>query len=535
MNIKFARPSFIQTNKNIILPDLDSNKVKKNKRNSLKYKLSIKEDVLSVIKSKMKESYIKKERDYEKLAGNIIAKHKNNYSSQAENNYYIMFITNITSEKSHRIRLNYSERLLEINQKEMLFKYYKRSNCYSKLKVITKTYDNNTIFFPNYFADHIIYSIMERYLDYKEKLILRKEKENILKLLNFPTTNNIRINRYIDISNKIIESLSENNNSIDLENNLKNLNDDSSNKSSSKESNSSTKVTKLINKLETNLRKTERIIKKSNKNLIKLKTKDFGNKNIKTKDKLKFRKMKSETKPISFNQKKIIQKIYLDDYLFKKLGILKNEIKNDDGKKENNNYKNNLYLETSSNQKNNNNKISRNVKNYKFTSLTEDGKIINDFKRTDLFIYDYFTDKNLKRKKIIKNTIKNSIKEYETSKSQKLISFLKAKEKALIKKFRLSSSKKKINKNFVQRDGFTTEVIQIQEILNRQKLKEERTLQLKRRNEDDYLQSIILFYNKDNSKYINSESMTERIRLNIRKLQKNKKFGNIVSLLNKKS
>ena len=50
----------------------------------------------------------------------------------------------------------------------------------------------------------------------------------------------------------------------------------------------------------------------------------------------------------------------------------------------------------------------------------------------------------------------------------------------------------------------------------------------------DILPSIGLFYNKNNSNFINSKSMSERIKLNIKKILKNKKYKNIFSFIDNK-
>ena len=110
----------------------------------------------------------------------------------------------------------------------------------------------------------------------------------------------------------------------------------------------------------------------------------------------------------------------------------------------------------------------------------------------------------------------------------------------MIKGFTLSSSRKKL-KNFVQKDGFTTEVTQIKDILK--KLKNKKTLKLRgintfyenkeQKSNTEYIPSKNLFY-RNNDRYINTESLTERIRMNIKKLLKKKKFSNSISVLFKK-
>jgi hypothetical protein len=64
----------------------------------------------------------------------------------------------------------------------------------------------------------------------------------------------------------------------------------------------------------------------------------------------------------------------------------------------------------------------------------KDSGIIHNFKSTNLFLYNYFKEKNLEKSKKIKKTIINSIKEYETLQNLRTISFLNSKKKTLVKK-----------------------------------------------------------------------------------------------------
>ena len=177
MRKKFVRGSVINTTKTIKIPELNNDNIKNIQRNSLRFDPKNHGDVLFQIQAKLKQSYLKKVKNFEKKAGNIITKHKYKYSNEAQSNYYKMFIANITSEKSHRIRLKYTEKALEVDPKEILNDYYRKHDCYSRLRIITKTYDNNIIFFPNYFVNENVYSIMEKYLEHKEKFIERAEKD----------------------------------------------------------------------------------------------------------------------------------------------------------------------------------------------------------------------------------------------------------------------------------------------------------------------------------------------------------------------
>ena len=546
MRKKFVRGSVINTTKTIKIPELNNNNIKNIQRNSLRFDPKNHGDVLFQIQAKLKQSYLKKVKNFEKKAGNIITKHKYKYSNEAQSNYYKMFIANITSEKSHRIRLKYTETALEVDPKEILNDYYRKHDCYSRLRIITKTYDNNIIFFPNYFVNENVYSIMEKYLEQKEKFIERAEKDIKNNKLNIPKLKHKITDSYNEISNKIIESFIHNDSVILEDNfNLKNLNDSSSSKSSINKSNSSIKVTKLIKDLDNNLEKKKRHQKSLTKKIIKLKTKRFAFKKFKINDidddnvknnnynnDIAVKRMNSETKPISLYQNKIIQKIYLDDFLYKKKYFLKNEIKtHNQEKKKDNIQDNNIYSKTFSNLYSNNNPI--NINSYKFKGHKEDSRNIHNFKSTNLFLYNYFKEKNMEKSKKIKKSIINTIKEYETLKNERILSLFKSKEKTLVKNFSLSSSKKKLFKNYVQRDGFTTEITKLKDILNMQKLREKKAFNIKDKADEDFLLSAILFYNRKNDSYINSVSMTERIRLNIRKLLKNKRYEYLSLIGNK--
>ena len=335
MNVKLSRPSFTKGKDNNLLNLNDVFTQKENKRKSLIFKKVDQGEVLFKLEQKIRQLYLKKEKEFERKAGNIIKRYKYNHANQAQNNYNKMFITNITSLKSHRIRLQYSERVIEINPKEMLTKYYNKKISYIKLKSLTKTFDENIIFFPNYFVNDNVYSIMDKYLVNKEKLILRTEKDNKKYFMYHKILKNNKMYNYQDISNKILETFS-NKNSIDLENNLKNLNDESSSDKNIDSNNTSKQVKKLIDNISNNFEKKKRNKIKLNKNMLKLITKNYEIKIKKDEKNLQIKRMKSQTKPTTFDQKKKKKKLYLDDYLNKKVGILKN---NDE--KENNKIKDN--------------------------------------------------------------------------------------------------------------------------------------------------------------------------------------------------
>ena len=528
MKVKFSRPSFTKKNDNNILKLNDDFTQKKNQKKSLIFKKLDQGEVLFRIEQKIRQAYLKKEKEFEKKAGNIIKNNKYNHTNQAQNNYNKMFIENITSLKSHRIRLKYVEILIEINPKEMLKKYYNKKISYNKLKSLTKTFDENIIFFPNYFVNENVYSIMEKLLEDKEKLILRTEKDNKKYFMHYKTLKNKKINDYQGISNKILESFSDKNNNIDLEDNLKNLNDESSSDKNIDSNNSSKQVKKLINNINNNFEKKCINKKKSNKNILKLITKNYEIKNKKEEQNIQFKRMKSETKPITFNKNKIIEKIYLDDFLYKKAGLLKNNHRNENNKIK----ENNIYFHTISNSnKNDNNPINK----YIYKNVKQKGKSSKNYKSIEVFIYNFIKQRNLKRKKKIKPIIINSVNDYELEKHQKILSLLKAKEKTITKCFSLSSSKKKLNKNFIQNDGFTTEITPIKDILNRNKIKEGEIFHSTEYTNKNNLQSPHLFYNKNGLKYINYESMSERIKINIGTLLRNRDYKYIYPLLKTKS
>ena len=530
MKFKISRPSFSKSNKNINnMQDLSPNRVKKIHRMTLKFTQSDYGEVLHRIHEKRIQSYIKEQKEFEKKAGSIITKHIYNYANQFKDNFYKMFVANVTSEKSHRIRLKYIEGILGFNYKEMVCKYYNKSESYENLRMIFKTYNNSNIMcHPNYYVNETVYIIMEKFFEKKVKYILRKEKDNKLYYIKYQNLKNRRF--YIDreISNKIKESFIEDDNSIDLEDNLKNLNDESFSYSHNNISNSSFKVKQLITNLNNNLEENKKRKKQLKKKMFKIITKNYDIKEEKLKENVNRRK--SQIKPVTFKENNLMQKIYLDNYLTKKFGWLKSQNKNDnenktESVKKNNLLENKIYFQTVSNEKiTNNNPI--NIYTYKNKNL--DGKSLNNFKPTGLFIYNFFKQQNIEKKKRIKNTIINCIKEYQSLKSQKIISFLKSKEKASTKNFTLSSSRKRLNKNFVQGDGYTTEVTKLKDLLNKQKLKEKRNFHSKGK---DFLHSSLFF--RDNC--TNYESMTSRIKTNLLLFSKNKKYKSVFPLLTKQS
>ena len=133
MKFKISRPSFSKSNKNINnMQDLSPNKVKKIHRMTLKFTQSDYGEVLHRIHEKRIQSYIKEQKEFEKKAGSIITKHIYNYANQFKDNFYKMFVANVTSEKSHRIRLKYIEGILGFNYKEMVCKYYNNGKIFRK-------------------------------------------------------------------------------------------------------------------------------------------------------------------------------------------------------------------------------------------------------------------------------------------------------------------------------------------------------------------------------------------------------------------
>ena len=523
MSTKITRLSFINSNKNNNNTiDSSQKKNKKYQRKTLRFTKEDYGEVLHRIKEKKIESYIKEQKEFEKKAGSIIIKHKYNHANQVQNNFYKMFTENFTLEKSHRIRLKYIEGILESNDKEILLKYYNLRDCYDKLKLLSESFDNNIIFYPNYFINENIYLIMEKFLENKEKYILRTKKDN---KINYYKNKILKKRRFYrqEISNKIFESFIEDDNSIDLEDNLKNLNEESSSFNHKNFSNSSFKVKQLINNLNNNENKKERQ-KQLKTKIFKIITKNYDINNENTNE--NFKRMNSLTKPISFKENNIMQKLYLDNYLFKKYGWLNNKKKNETEVKNNNFSEKKIYFKTLSHEKINNNPI--NIYTYKDKNRKQNGKSLHNFKPTHLFIYNFFKQKNLGKNKKIKNMIINSINEYQTFKNQKIISFLKEKEKKNTKNYTLSSSRKRLNKNFVQGDGYTAEITRLKDIINKQKIKENKKFLSKGKL---YLNSA-LFYNNN---YNNYESMISRINTNIQLLSKNTKYKIMFPLLGNKT
>lgn len=534
MSIKFAKLPFLFSNQNF-LKDVDHLPSKKTRGKSIKLKPSIKDDIIFRIGNKMKQT-LNRRKDYEKKVRNILNKNINKDTHRAQENFYSMIINNILSDKSHRIRTKFLEMHLETNLYEILSKFYKRNDSYDKLKFLNNVYANNIIYFPNYFINQNVYYIMEKYLEAKENLFIKIAADNKRRKIMLHLTNVKKRNRFQDFSSKILESFSEDN-EINLENNLKNLNDESFDYSKINLNDSSFKVQKLIYELNKNLYKKKKKKKVVFlKNYEKIKTKNYDVAITKFNNNLRMKRQATLSRPVGFNKNMIMQQLYLNDFLAKRFEYYKTK---------GNNHKineNDLNLENFSN-------LDYNIKSYlsrnQIITINNNNDLHhsekeNYFKPTDLFIYDYFKEKNLNRKMKIKKTIINSIQEYKTLKTQKIVSFLKKKENLMIKGFSLSSSRKKL-KNFVQKDGFTTEVTQIKDVLK--KLKNKKTLKLggintftenkEQKRNTEYIPSKNLFY-RNNDRYINTESLTERIRMNIKKLLKKKKFSNSISVLFKK-
>ena len=76
MKVKFSRPSFTKKNDNNILKLNDDFTQKKNQRKSLIFKKLDQGEVLFRIEQKIRQAYLKKEKEFEKKAGNIIKNNK---------------------------------------------------------------------------------------------------------------------------------------------------------------------------------------------------------------------------------------------------------------------------------------------------------------------------------------------------------------------------------------------------------------------------------------------------------------------------
>ena len=215
MEINKSRPSFSSINQKNNIIDLIPSYKGKIQRNSLKFRQINKGEVLYDIEEDLKKLYRNKEKEFERKARNILEKNRGKYSNQVLSNYYKMIISNLKNEKSHRIRLQFSERILETNHEEILLKYYILKKSCIILRTITKTSSNNIKFFLNYFINENVFYIMEKFMIKKEKLIARTKKE---KNMNFYSKNKGKFDRFQEISNKIIETFTENSNNIDLAN-----------------------------------------------------------------------------------------------------------------------------------------------------------------------------------------------------------------------------------------------------------------------------------------------------------------------------
>ena len=124
MEINKSRPSFSSINQKNNIIDLIPSYKGKIQRNSLKFRQINKGEVLYDIEEDLKKLYRNKEKEFERKARNILEKNRGKYSNQVLNNYYKMIISNLRNEKSHRIRLQFFERILETNHEEILLKYY---------------------------------------------------------------------------------------------------------------------------------------------------------------------------------------------------------------------------------------------------------------------------------------------------------------------------------------------------------------------------------------------------------------------------
>ena len=199
---------------------------------------------------------------------------------------------------------------------------------------------------------------------------------------------------------------------------MKNLNDDSSSYSlkNISKSRSSTKIRKLISELNINLERNKKTNKKIYKNMVKISIKKYDSQN-EEKCNLNSKTMKSFSKPIIFDQNKIVQKLYSENYTSKNVDKKNNKKLELD--------KNNIYFKTLSNIRNSKNfllldsETNKNISSRKnlyfpdikpinifsYKSREFEKKYSQNFLSTKLFLFNYFKIKNSQNKKKIKNVI----------------------------------------------------------------------------------------------------------------------------------
>ena len=97
--------------------------------------------------------------------------------SDSKNNYNIMIINNIFSNKLSKIKIKFTEMLNEIESVEVIQKFFTKKEVYYFLKYLLVVYDKFSIQYPNYLKDEAIYNFMSKYL-YEKQLCFDRTREN---------------------------------------------------------------------------------------------------------------------------------------------------------------------------------------------------------------------------------------------------------------------------------------------------------------------------------------------------------------------
>ena len=449
---------------------LKSSSRKKYLFKSLKYRLNpyplFREKVLkynNAIKAKSKEITIKrkfsgsdkhlpfidilrhkiyeKERQNERKRQYILSKIKHNYSKKVPNNYYIMVISNLLSNKPNKLKAKYTELLNEIETKELLPNYFLLKESKIKLSYLTKLFAHNIIIFPNYLLNDKIYNIMSDYLIEKEKLIMRIENNsriNILKLKLLKYKNKNKEEIEITRNKNAIESFTDSDN-IDLEDNLNNLNNDDSfdYNFGEKKNDSIKKIQGIINDISTflndnnlndnedNCKETEKNKKKIIKeNKIKIKSNYLYKKT--TSNFYVIKKTRTVNKPFNFNENRIIKNLITKNFL--KLPLKTVDTSKEINSKYNKSEKYILNKEKIKNKdiinfktipnQNTDNNIYLNTIKYKYNTIntlsnTSSSRKKN-FKPTNKFMYYLYQNEIIEKTKI-KNFIIDLVKKFGKS------------------------------------------------------------------------------------------------------------------------
>ena len=504
---------------------------------------------INILRKKWHEREIKNERKRQY----ILLKIKHDYSKKAPSNYYKMVISNLLSSKQNRLKTKYTELLNLIDTKELLSNYFLLKESKIKVLYLTKLFANNIRIFPNYILNEKIYNIMSNYLIEKERLIKRIENNtrlNVLKEKLLKYMNKEKESEEIEITkNKkgfAIDSFSYSG-KLDLEENLNdiNVNNNSFDYSFGERNDSINKVKNLINDISTflnsnnvdNIEDNGKIVKESK---IKFKSNYLNKKPLNLKilkdEKYEIKKTITENKPFSFNEKKIIKNLIFSNLAHKKKEkYLKIPPKKADNLKQvkfkynkankyilnNEKINNNFYknFQTIPNQRIDNNiylsttKVNGNTNTVRTLSGTSNRK--NNFKPTNKFL-NYKYQNEIKEKAKIKTSILDFVKKFGLSKNNNETT----KPKVILNKENISGNSNKL-KHYSINSGF---------ILSNNKENKNIFGLLDKKNYSRFFlpEKFISdkkntdVSNKKNINYLLTQTQSERIELNLKRLKKNK-------------